>query len=296
MSAPIDTVVVSYNRQDLLAGCLDALRASTRTTHVIVVDNASTDGSVALVERGFPDVSLLVNPDNLGFAKAVNRGAAAGSGAFVLLLNSDARLRTDTLTRLAGALEADPRLGAVGPRILDGNGEIELSSGRTMSLWNEAWFKIAARLLAGPSFLAGQVRARYERDHATPSLTAACLLVRREAFDTLGGLDESFFMYAEDVDFCRRLRHAGWELRYLADAHVEHIGGASGTADRAAVARHYRASQMNFYAKHRSVLSGVILRAYLEVRFGLGALAGDRESRDIWAWLRDGAARGDSEQ
>jgi len=289
MTAPVDVVVVSYNRQDLLASCLASLGESERATRVFVVDNASSDGSAALVAARYPEVRLLVNDTNVGFAAAVNRGVTSGSSPLVLLLNSDAAVEPSTLDTLARALDEDLRIAAVGPRILGDDGELELSTGRTMSLWNEAWFKLIGAMGGSRGWLFGRrLRRWYGADRDTLSLTAACLLVRREAYEEMAGLDERFFLYAEDVDLCRRLRHAGWRLRYVARATVRHLRGGSGSADPAPAALAYRASQVAFYAKHRGPLSRLMLRVYLEVKYGLGALRGHSSDRAIWDWLRSG--------
>jgi len=298
MTGPVDVVIVSYNREDLLARCLTSLEESDRATRVFVVDNASTDGSAALVSERHPDVRLLLNDTNAGFAAAVNRGVNSGNSPLVLLLNSDAALEPTTLDTLARALEDDPHIAAAGPRIIGDDGELELSTGRTMSLCNETWFKLAGGMGGSHGWLFGRrIRRQYATNRDTASLTAACLLVRREAYEAVAGLDERFFLYAEDVDLCRRLRHAGWRLRYVAKATARHLRGASGSADPAPAALAYRASQVAFYAKHRGPVSRLILRVYLEVKYGVGALLGRDSDRAIWDWLRRGlSARGGTDR
>lgn len=287
MTASVDVVVVSYNRQDLLARCLASLGGSGRPTHVFVVDNASSDGSATLVSDRYPEAHLLVNDTNVGFAAAVNRGVRSGKSPLVLLLNSDAVLETTTVDTLARALNEDPRVAAVGPRIIGDDGKLELSTGRTMSLWNEAWFKLVGGTGGSREWLFGpRLRRQYARDRDTTSLTAACMLVRRAAYEAMGGMDERFFLYAEDVDLCLRLRQAGWRLRYVANATVRHLRGGSGSADPAPAALAYRASQVAFYAKHRGPFSRIMLRTYLHAKYGLGALLGRGNDRAIWDWLR----------
>jgi len=289
MIAPIDVVVVSYNRRDLLERCLASLRESGRTTRVFVVDNDSSDGSAGLVSDHYPEVELILNDANVGFAAAVNRGVKRGHAPAVLLLNSDAAVETTTLDVLERALEVDPRLAAVGPRIVGDDGTLELSTGRTMSLLNEAWFKLVKTVGGSQGWLLGwSLRRHYASDRDTGSLTAACLLIRREAYEDVAGLDERFFLYAEDVDLCRRLRQAGWRLRYVAQATVRHLRGGSGRRDPATAALAYRASQIAFYAKHRGPLSSLLLRAYLETKYGLGLLRGRHSDRAMWNWLRRG--------
>ncbi len=288
----VDVVIVSYNRRDLLPGCLDALAASSQPTNVVVVDNASADASAQFVENTYPQVDLLANSTNLGFAAAVNRGAARGAAPFILLLNPDARISTDAIGALVDVMTKDDGVGAAGPRINDEQGHLELTSGRTMSLANDAWFKCVMRLGGANAPLIGSaIRRRYAADHDSESLTAACLMVRRDAFDTVDGLDDTFFLYAEDVDFCRRLRDEGWRLRYLAGVTVQHARGASGVTAAADTDLVYRASQVAFYAKHRGALSRGLLRAYMEIKSGVGALLGDARAKAVWRWLRAGQPR-----
>lgn len=289
MTIPVDVVIVSYNRQDLLAHCLASLEHSERSTRVFVVDNASTDGSAALVRERYPHATLLANDTNVGFATAVNRGVGAGSAPLVLLLNSDATVETTTVGKLERALDQGQHVAAVGPRIIGEDGELELSTGRTMSLWNEAWFKFLGGTGGAQGWLFGRhLRRRYSIDRETGSLTAACLLMRREAYEAVAGLDERFFLYAEDVDLCRRWRGQGWSMRYVADAKITHLRGGSGAVDPTPAALAYRASQVAFYEKHRGPLSRLFLRAYLEGKYALGAWRGGDTDRAVWRWLRRG--------
>ena len=293
MTSPIDVVIVSFNRVDLLASCLASLQSSPAELRVVVVDNASSDGSAELVVSRYPETKLLQNDTNVGFAAAVNRGVASGDAPLILLLNSDATIDAPGLDALQHALDQAPRIAAVGPRILGEDGEVELSTGRTMSLWNEACFKVVGDMGGANGWLFGRrLQREYAADHDTPSLTAACLLVRREAYEEVDGLDERFFLYAEDVDLCRRLRQSGWRLRYVAGATARHLRGGSGNSDPGPTALAYRASQVAFYAKHRGFVSRALLRVYLEIRYGIGRLLGRVNDRTIWAWLRGGPSPG----
>jgi GT2 family glycosyltransferase len=259
---------------------------------LIVVDNDSADGSADAVRQRFPEATVLEMGSNLGFAVAANRGAEAGRAPFILLLNNDARLRAGALARLRDALDAD-RVAAAGPRLVDENGNVELSLGRTLSLWNEAGFKLLGALYrSGRGPVAGIVKRYYDTSRTTGSLSGACILFERAAFEEAGGFDERFFLYAEDVDLCRRLRQSGWELSYVHDAVVEHARGASSAVAPTATARHYRRSQLAFYRKHRGMLATGALRLYLAFRFALAWLFGRGESRARAAALLRDTARG----
>ena len=253
---------------------------------MIVVDNASTDGSADAVAATYPEADLIALPENIGFAAAVNRGATIGEAPYILLLNNDARLGPEALERMRQALDNE-RVAAVGPRLLGPDGQIELSLDRTLSPWNEARFRVLGTLYgSGRGPVAALVRRRYARSRDVVSLSGACILLRREAFDQANGFDERFFLYAEDVDLCLRLRQAGWRLRYQADAVVEHDRGASSGTAAAATALHYRRSQIAFYRKHRGALATQGLRIYLAFRFAIKRLfARGEEQRRLAADL-----------
>jgi N-acetylglucosaminyl-diphospho-decaprenol L-rhamnosyltransferase len=280
-SSAVDVVIVSYNERDRLLACCESALAAGPATRVIVVDNGSSDGSGDAVRACIPSSDLLEMETNLGFGAAVNRGVAVGNAPFVLLLNNDARLRDDSLDLLVSAMQ-DPRIAAAGPRLLDSSGQVELSMGRTMGPLNEAAFKLLGSLYRdGRGPLGRRVGRYYAKNRWTRSLSAACLLLRREALDRVGVFDERFFLYAEDVDLCRRLRSAGWRLRYVADAVVEHERSVSWRKDPLHVALAYRRSQMAFYRKHHGALAAQTLRAYLTVRFAFGSLLARGERREV---------------
>ncbi len=286
----VDVVVVSFNRRELLGRCCESVAALGTRAHLIVIDNASTDGSAEMIGERFPEASLIRNSNNLGFGTAINRAAARGRAPHLLLVNSDAELCTGAYTTLAATLDADPEAGAAGPHITDERGRTELTVGRTLSLLNETWFKtLGSAYEAGVPLLHRFVSRRYARPRVTPSLSAACLLLRREAFDAVGGFDERFFLYAEDVDLCRRLVSAGWRLRYVPGARVRHTRGASATLEPL-TERWYRTSQIAFYGKHRSRVALGCLRTYLRLRYALMSLFGDAphraRGREIAASLR----------
>ena len=277
-----DVVVVSYNQRERLLAGLASAQAAGPNLRLIVVDNASADGSAAAAQKAFPGADVVALDENVGFAAAVNHGAGLGTAPHILLLNNDARLTPEALETLTRAL-ADAGAVAAGPRLLGRGGAVELSLDRTLSPWNEARFKILEffyRSGRGPA--AGRVQRQMARSREVRSLSGACILLDRDAFERVGGFDERFFLYAEDVDLCLRLRRQGGKLLYVAGAVVKHDRGASSATDRGAAALHYRRSQLAFYQKHRSVLANRALRFYLAVRFAIQRLLGrDREQREL---------------
>lgn len=228
----LSVVVVSYNTRDLLRRCLAGVlaEADLLDLEVLVVDNASSDGSAAMVATEFPQVHLVASGENLGFAAANNLAFRRCRGRHVLMLNPDAVARRGSLARAVHRLDATPWVGAAGARILGPDGSLQPSARRFPSLLDEALTLtgLAARYPRSRFF------GRFDRTWADPMQEAsvdwvpgAFLVVRRDVLDEVGHFDEAFFLYYEEVDLCRRIRAAGHEIRYWPDLVVEHIGGAS---------------------------------------------------------------------
>jgi N-acetylglucosaminyl-diphospho-decaprenol L-rhamnosyltransferase len=262
----VDVVIVSYNSSAHLRACVEPL-VHEDDVRVIVVDNASSDESLATVEDlGVLGVAL---PDNRGFAHGCNEGWTRGNAPFVLLLNPDAHTNPAALHRLLRVLEEDERVGAAAPRILDPDGALDYSQRRfprLVSTYAQAVF--LHRLFPAAEWTDEVVRdpAAYARRGSPDWVSGACLLVRRSALEELGGLDAGFFMYGEDIDLCRRLRDAGYDIVFEPDAVVIHEGGAS--ALRPALLPVLAASRIRYAQKHAGRAAGLLER----VGVGLGAL------------------------
>lgn len=258
--ADLSIIVVSYNARADLERCLASLAAGAQTTRceVIVVDNASTDGSAALA-RTFPNVQVIASPENRGFAAANNTGIRASSGRALLLLNSDTIVPPGAIDRLMGELSANPQATVVGPRLVDAQGRAELSFGRMITPLNELRQK---RLVRGNA--AGQPRIVREVERMTKVrqwpdwVSGACLLVRRDAADAVGLLDDRFFMYVEDVDFCASIRARGGRVLFTPDVEIVHLRGRSAAAAPAATRAAYRRSHLAFYRKHHPALAPIV--------------------------------------
>jgi GT2 family glycosyltransferase len=252
----VSIIIVSFNAQADLARCVESLhRAPPRASHeIVVVDNASTDGSAA-VARGWPDVRVIVNDANLGFAKANNLGIAASTGENLLLLNSDTIVPAGAIDRLLDLLTQRADAAVIGPRLVDGQGRAELSFGRTLGPFNELRQKRRTRRPA-------LVESLTRRPHAPDWVSGACLLVRRADAEAVGLLDERYFMYCEDVDFCVSIRKRGRAVLFTPDVEIVHLRGRSAASVPAATHRAYRHSQLAFYEKHRPAWAPV-LRLYL---------------------------------
>src|SRR6185503_11528018 len=200
----VDVVVVSYETRETLLECLAAFVAEP-TASVVVIDNASRDGTAAAVRERFPSVRLVANAENVGFARACNQGARESRARYLLFLNPDATLAPGSLGALAAILEARPRVGVVGPRTRSANGDIQVSTGPDLSLVSEIRQR---RLVRGVARRDAAILVEAEGLHAVERevdwVSGACLMIRREAFDAVSGFDERFFLYEEDADLCRR--------------------------------------------------------------------------------------------
>jgi len=263
----LSIVIVSYNARADLERCLRSLHdPSPAVPHaIVVVDNASTDGS-AEAAGAWPDVTVVGAGSNLGFARANNLGIRASRGPLVLLLNSDTLVPAGAIDGLVEDLEARPGVAALGPRLVDARGRPELSFGPMMAPLAELAQKTLGRAYArGRTWAVGRVERLTSRAHEPDWVSAACLLVRREAAEAVGLLDERYFMYTEDVDFCAALRSRGGRIRFTPAVEIVHLRGRSGLGDPAAVHAAYRRSHLAFYEKHHPRWAWA-LRVYLRVR------------------------------
>jgi hypothetical protein len=238
----------------------------------VVVDNASSDGSVDRARGHDPAPAVVANPTNVGFARACNQGTKATTAPLVLFLNPDAALTAGALEMLVARLAAVPDVGVVGPLVRDPDGTIQVSTGPDLRLWAE---RRQRQLVRGvrrrdPAALR-EAEARHAREHEPDWLSGACLLVRRQALEAVGGFDEGFFLYEEDADLCRRLRAAGWRVLFTPAATVHHELGRSMAQAPEAARRAYHESHLRYYRKHNGVGERAGLRLLLLAR-ALGSL------------------------
>ncbi len=223
---PLSICILSWNTSDLLRACLQSIYADPQSGEweVVVVDNNSGDQSPAMVTSGFPQVRLVLNPSNLGFAAGNNRAMEAARGDHLLLLNSDTRVEPGALGRMADFLSANPEVGAVGPKLLSEDGSLQLSCGIRPSLLSEFVNKMLLHNLF-PFYKLGRWHHRETRD--VDWVMGACLLVRRQVVEEVGGLDPAIFMYHEDLDWCLRIRDSGWRISYFPFSSIHHLRGGS---------------------------------------------------------------------
>jgi GT2 family glycosyltransferase len=221
----VSAVVVTFDALPWVERCLESVRG----LETVVVDHGSTDGTLDLVERRFPEVTLL-RRDNRGYGAGLNAGVEASSGPYVLLLNSDAWAGEGAVERLVAFAEAHPRGGLVGPRASNPDGSLQRTVRGFPTLWRlatEYFFlrKLAPRSRALNAFYAAGFA--HDEPRRVDWLMGFAMLVRREAFEAVGGFDEDFFLFSEETDLCRRLWDAGWEVWFTPEAEFTHVAGAS---------------------------------------------------------------------
>jgi len=317
----LGVVIVSYNTRELLRACLESLRVCTLPLHIVVVDSASHDDSAALVRAEFAEVELIALEQNVGFAAGTNIGIRQHLGFElcathdqpndsqpqnakpddILLLNPDTVVHPGAIEALACFLAAHPRVGMVGPRLLNQDGTVQPAAFRfptlAMSLLD---------LFPPGEVLPGRLygswwHGRYPQERVGSAPFAidhplgACMLVRRAVVEQVGLLDEAFFMYAEEVDWCYRIRRAGWAIWQVPAAQVTHVGGAATRQFRQRMLIALYQSRLRFFRKHYSarfvrlhsgiVRAGMLRAALLAWRaYACGALTADELRARLWAY------------
>lgn len=264
----LSIVIVTYNSLSQIDACLASLSIHPPSAdhETLIVDNASPDGTAASVRQRWPHVQVTELSVNLGFAGASNVGIRQTSGELLLLLNPDTTAPAGALDALVASLDARPDAAVVGPRLVDASGRAELSFGAMIGPLAELRQKL---LVTGNErrvpLVSAYVNRLTRRAREVDWVSGACLLVRRADAEAAGLLDERYFMYAEDVDFCATIRARGRKVLFTPNAEIVHVGGQSVASVPRAVEAAYRRSQLAFYGKHHPRWVP-LLRAYLKLR------------------------------
>jgi len=268
----VSTVIVAYRSGAHLQRCLDSLcKPSDQPGEVIVIDNASTDDSIGLVRQHFPQIRLIINTENRGFAAAGNLGFRSSKGLAILFLNPDTVADEGTVKHMFDVLNRDPKIAAVGCQILNPNGSTQPTAGSFPTVTNLITNRTPVLNRFLPSYCHGR-RSYYLRPQTPDWISGACLLVRRQAFKAVGGFDEKYFMYGEDVDLCYRLRQAGWRIAYTPSAHIVHADEGKTTAKKMGKFINLRRGLLRFYHKHYSPAALARLKIALRIELGLRLL------------------------
>ena len=276
----LSILIVNWNVRDLLGACLDSIAAGsvTRVTadgaeyggpgprvEVIVVDSASTDGSAAWIAEQYGWVRLLAETENIGFTRGNNRALEMAQGRHVLLLNPDTVVHGDALPRMIAALDDDPAIGMVGPRVLNADGTTQSTRRRfptaLTAIFESTWLQgYAPRRVLDHFYVTDQPDdGTFEVDW----VQGCALMARREVYDQIGGLDTGYVMFSEELDWCRRAKQAGWRVLYLGEATITHYGGQS--TDQVVTRKHiyFQQSKIRYFRKFHGRGFALALRGFL---------------------------------
>jgi len=276
----VSVIIVSYNTRELLRECIESIlceQGDGLGVEVIVVDNASADGSAAMVAERFPQVRLIANPDNRGFGAACNQGLEVARGRYALILNADIRAQPGALQRLVEFMDAHPDAAICGGQLRYPDGRIQPSCARNLTLW---WVfceqSMLAKLFPRTRLFGGYWRTHWDFSATieTEQVMGACMMLRRP----FPRFDEDYFLYCEDTDLCYRVRQAGGRIYYVHDAVFVHHLGASGESQRAQMVIYYNRSKERYFRKFHGAWQARVCRwlnkggALLRVLLGLGGV------------------------
>lgn len=272
-------IIVNYNTQELLLACLESVFRTTQSRYqseVIVVDNASADGSAEAVRHLYPQVTLLAQEKNLGFARANNQGIDLAKGRYILLLNPDTILQPDTLATMLDFMEQNSDIGASGCKVLLPDGSLDKACKRSIPTPLNAFYHYLGLPKIFPTnrkFGAYNLTFLPEDEVSeVGALVGAFMLVRRDVVNGVGALSEDYFMYGEDIDWCYRIKEAGWKIVYYPKAEIVHYKRASSKKVKLKTTYHFYKSMLIFYNKfYRSKYNALItVVTYVGVGFVFG--------------------------
>lgn len=256
----VSVVVVNWNTQDILRECLRSIyeRCGEIDLEVIVIDNASTDGSVEMVKKDFPQVTLIENSQNRGFAAANNQGIAISKGRYVLLLNSDTVVLDNAIAKTVAFADSRPKAAIVGCRVLNPDRTLQPTCFMFPSILNMLLSSTYLYKLFPKSKFFGREQMTYwdRNDIREVDVVTGCfMLIRQKAIQQVGTMDEQFFMYGEETDWCYRFKQAGWKVMFTPICDIIHLGGQSSRQKRAKMILQLRGSILLFMKKHKSFLT-----------------------------------------
>lgn len=281
----LSVIVVNHNNKSYLVQTLNSLLESLNSLNydVIVVDNASSDGSLETVKRDFPLVKGIGLPENVGFARANNLGVSQTSGKYLFLLNNDTYVPIGTIQKLLELKEEHPEFGIVAPMVLNPDETLQLSWGKDLHIFSEFFLKYIAHMWYAWQFK----RKRGKISKNVDWVSGACFLIERKLFEQIGGFDENFFLYVEDADLCRRIRQLGYMIHLTSEAWIIHYQGQSVSRYPGRFLHQAKRSQLYYYSKHNGHCSAALLRSYLLLRFSIkliiGRLFRDYQKQRIYA-------------
>ena len=274
----LSIIIVSWNAKEYLLGCVESIcDTGAKGWEIIVADNGSIDGSGREAKETFPFIQVIQNRENLGFAKAVNQGLQKASGRYVLLLNPDTRVKNGAIEQLVSFMDRCSDAGIAGAQLLNPDGSKQNSIARFPSLATELLNKSLLRRLF-PKTFPGKEREYFEPIEVD-SVIGACMMVRRQALDQVGILDEDYFLFLEETDWCYRMKRAGWKIYHVPQAEVDHFQGKSAEEVKKKARLEFYRSRYHFFKKNRGtwqwfiLLIGLLIKLMAEfVLTGIGNL------------------------
>jgi N-acetylglucosaminyl-diphospho-decaprenol L-rhamnosyltransferase len=270
LTVDVSIIIVSWNVADLLAACLDSIKSDGRNLEIIVVDSASSDNTVEMVQSRYPHVKLLAQSENVGFTRGNNIGLKVAQGRYLLLLNPDTEVIDDALSKLVAYMDAHPEVGIVGPHTLNTDGSTQSTKRRfptfTLGFFESTWLQSYAPKSMLDNFYAADVSDTAVAD--VDWVQGSCLMARREVYAQIGGLDEGYVMFSEELDWCKRAKDAGWRVVYLGEAQIIHHGGKSTEQVTARKHIHFQTSKLRYFHKHHGAIGAFVLRVFLLASYG----------------------------
>jgi len=266
-------IIVSWNTKPYLLRCLESIFQKRERVpwEVVVVENGSQDGSGNAVKEMFPSVRLIENDRNLGFSKAANQGLIKSSGRYALLINPDTEVKERVIGQLVSFMDGHPKAGVAGVQLLHSDGSKQNSIANFPTLATELLNKDLLRWVF-PERFPGKSK-NYLEPIEVDSVIGACMIMRREAMEQVGLLDEDYFLFLEETDWCYRMKKAGWKVYHLPEAEIYHFQGKSAEAEKKRARVEYYRSRYLFFKKHRGGLKGFILFIGLILRLGIELLS-----------------------
>jgi GT2 family glycosyltransferase len=263
----LSVIIVNWNTRELLLNCIESFYRTVKglTSEIFVVDNGSTDGSVDSVRRTFPEIELIQNERNLGFARANNEALRKRRGRYALLLNTDVILTHGAVETLVEFMDHNPTVGIAGGQLVNGDGSKQNSFDNFPSLTTEALNKSLLRILFPRRY--PSKRVNYENPIDVHSVIGACMIVRSQSMQEVGLLDEDYFFFLEETDWCYRMRRGKWGVCHIPQARIVHLQGKTANMVRGRAKIEYYRSLYLFFKKHRGIVESILLRGFLFSRF-----------------------------
>jgi hypothetical protein len=257
--------IVNYNGRKIIKDCIESILKNTEMLNyeIIVIDNASSDGSPEMMKKDFPMINLIVNKRNEGFAKANNKVFKYASGKYFLLLNPDCIVTDNTIAKMLKLMEERKDVGIIGCKIINTNGEIEISSDKFPTLYNELVLKIKKNVIRHNKSFEKIYNSTYMKSQEVDWVSGAVLLIRSEIYRKINGMDEEYFLYFEDIDLCKRVKNNGWKIFYETKFEVMHMRGSSvRKKSKEDISSIYHKSHLYYYKRHNP-FQYHLLRLYL---------------------------------